>query len=175
MLPGCCKFSNVFSDSTWDPALSYPGFHLAFCSILPGIPPGVPLCPTWDPVLSYPGFHLGSCSILPGILLYPTRDSTWDPALPYTGSHLGSCSILPGIPPGILLYPTRVPTWDPALCYPCGASSNVIAYTVTSLLHFNKHDLLSILTKPPSFTCDPRHTSVNTTESRDNSLNTPGK
>ena len=33
----------------------------------------------------------------------------------------------------------------------------------------------SILTKPPSFTRDLRHTTVNTTDSRDYSLNTPGK
>ena len=49
---------------------------------------------------------------------------------------------------------------------------------VTSLLHlihFNKHDPRRYLTKPPSFTRDLRHTSVNTTDSRDYSLNTPGK
>ena len=43
--------------------------------------------------------------------------------------------------------------------------------TVTSLLHFNKQ----ILTKPPSFTRDLRHTSLDTTESPDYSLNTLGK
>ena len=46
---------------------------------------------------------------------------------------------------------------------------------VTSLLQFNKHDLCRHFTKPPSFSRDLRHTSVNTTDSRDNSLNTPGK
>ena len=90
-------------DSTWDPALSYPGFHQGSRSILPGIPPGILLYPTWDstwdPALSNP-------EIPPGIPLYPIQNPTWDPAPSYPGFHLGSCSILPGI----LLYPTRDPT-----------------------------------------------------------------
>ena len=49
---------------------------------------------------------------------------------------------------------------------------------VTSLLHFihfNKHGLHRYFTKPPSFTRHLRNTSVNTTDSRDYSLNSPGK
>ena len=46
---------------------------------------------------------------------------------------------------------------------------------VSSLLNFNKHHLRRYYTKPPSFTRDLRHTSVNTTDSQDYSLNTPGK
>ena len=46
---------------------------------------------------------------------------------------------------------------------------------VTSMLQFNKHDLCRHFTKPPSFSRDLHHPSVNTTGLRDNSLNTPGK
>ena len=49
---------------------------------------------------------------------------------------------------------------------------------VTYLLYFiqfNKDGLRRYFTKPPSFTRDLRHTSVNTTDSRDYSLNAPGK
>ena len=72
---------------------------------------------------------------------------------------------------GLQLY-----TWSPSLLYKHTATALISTYTVTSLLHFNKQTRPpSILTKSPSFTRDLRHSSVNTTESRDYSLNTPGK
>ena len=48
---------------------------------------------------------------------------------------------------------------------------------VFSLLQFNKHDLRRYFTKPPSFSRNLCHTSVNSTDTRDYmySLNTPGK
>ena len=58
------------------------------------------------------------------------------------------------------------------LCHSCINSASC-QICVTSLLQFNKHDLCRHFTKPPSFSRNLCHTSVNTTDSQDTSLNTP--